>query len=309
MKKEIVIALTAIFAIGLLFFGLQFLKGKELFSDDNRYMIKFTDISGLTSTSPIYANGFKVGTVKKINYDYSHPQDIDVEIGITKSMQIPVGTTAEITSDLLGNVQVSLLLGDMKGKKMEPGDVIMGVINDGAMGEVKNMIPAVKKMIPKLDSIMASLNIILADPSIPASLYNIRQITNDLTVSTRELNAIMAQVNGQLPGMMTKATSTITHADNAISTANTLMATANNKLGAVDMEATMAKVDRTLANMQELTDKLNSNQGSLGLLMNDRTLYNNLSNAASSFDSLMVNIKAQPKRYVHFSVFGKKDTK
>lgn len=307
MKKEIIIALTAILAIGLLFFGMQFLKGKDLFSDDVRYQISFTDISGLTSTSPIYANGYKVGTVKKINYDYNRPGDIDVEVGIDKGLRIPEGTQAQITSDLLGNVQVTLLLGDMRGKKLEEGGRIMGYINDGAMGEVKNMIPAVKQMLPKLDSIMASLNTLLADPAIAASLHNVRQITADLTTTTRQLNALMAQTNGQLPGIMTKASDVLTHADGAVTSANTMMNSLNSKVGAVDVAATMAKVDQTLANMQQLTDRMNSNEGSLGLLMNDRTLYTNISNAAESVDSLFSNLKAHPKRYVHFSVFGKKE--
>ena len=129
MKKEIIIALTAILAIGLLFFGMQFLKGKELFSDDITYKMMFSNISGLTNSSPIYANGFKVGAVKNINYDYSKPGDIAVEVGINKAMDIPEGTRAEITSDLLGNVQVSLLLADQHNKKLKSGDTIYGIIN------------------------------------------------------------------------------------------------------------------------------------------------------------------------------------
>ena len=307
MKKEIIIALTALLAIGLLFFGMQFLKGKQLFSNDVTYKIRFSDISGLTTTSPIYVNGFKVGVVKGIHYDYAHPDNIDVEVGISKEMSIPEGTTAEITSDLLGNVQVALQLGDLRERHLPEGGTIQGVINSGMMGEIATMMPTIKQMVPKLDSIMASLNTILADPAIPTSLHNIRQVTSDLTVSTRQLNALLADVNGRLPGIMDKASGTITRADNTLATANTMMTTINNKVGAVDVEATMAKVDQTLTNMQQLTEKMNSRENTLGLLMNDKTLYNNLSGAAGSFDSLMTNIKAHPKRYVHFSVFGKKD--
>ena len=94
-----------------------------------------------------------------------------------------------------------------------------------------------------------------------------------------------------------------------MTTANTMMTTINNKVGTIDVAATMYKVDQTLANMQQLTDKLNSNQGSLGLLMNDRGLYDDITSAAQSIDSLFTNLKAHPKRYVHFSVFGKKEGK
>ena len=309
IKKEIIIALTAIIALALMFVGLQFLKGKTFFSNDISYTIKFADISGLTTSSPIFANGFKVGTVRNIKYDYDNPGDIRVEVDIDKALRIPEGTGAEITSDLLGNVQVSLLMGDQKAKKLESGGVIQGVINDGTMGEVKKMIPTVQKMLPKLDSIMASLNVLLADPAIANSLHNVQQITYDLTVSTRELNALLAEVNGNMPEMMVKASKALTSADNAMTTANTMMTTINNKVGTIDVAATMYKVDQTLANMQQLTDKLNSNQGSLGLLMNDRGLYDDITSAAQSIDSLFTNLKAHPKRYVHFSVFGKKEGK
>ena len=307
IKKEIVIAATAVIAVVMLFFGMQFLKGLELFSNDVTYKMKFADISGLTASSPIYTNGYRVGTVKHIDYDYNHPNDINVIVGIDKNLPIPEGTRAEITSDFLGNVQVSLLLGSPTDKLLAEGGLITGVINDGTMGEVKNMIPTVQKMLPKLDSIMASLNQILADPAIMASLHHVNQITSDLTVSTRQLNALLAQVNGQMPGMLRKTNDVLTHADGAVVTANNMMGTLNRQMEGVDIQATMAQVNQTLANVQQLTDKLNSKQGTMGLLMNDRTLYNNLSGAAESMDSLLTNLKAHPKRYVHFSVFGKKE--
>jgi phospholipid/cholesterol/gamma-HCH transport system substrate-binding protein len=305
MKKEIKIALVAIAGIMIMFFGMTFLKGLSLFSTGTSYIMKFNDISGLSTSSPVYANGYKVGTIKNINYNYDKVGDIQVEASIDDNMTIPEGTRAEISSDLLGNVQVKLLLAN-SGKALSPGGFIDGRIDNGAMGELKNMIPYIQEMLPKLDSILTSVNTLLADPAIAASVHNVNRITSDLTTSTQLLNNMLAQLNREVPALSNKAGNVLDGASATMLAANGMIANINGKMDSVDIAKTMSKVEQTLANVQELSDKLNSKEGSLGMLMNDKGLYNNLSNAAASFDSLMTNIKAQPKRYVHFSVFGKK---
>jgi len=314
MKNEIRIALVAVAGIVVLFFGMQFLKGLDLFSSEYPYLMKFSDISGLSSSSPIYADGFRVGTVNAIDYDYSKRGDITVEVSINKEMQIPQGTSAEIVSDVLGNVQVNLILGENTAERIKPGDIIDGRINSGALGDMKDMIPAVQKMLPKLDSILASVNMLLADPALASSLHNVDRITSDLTNSTRELNTLLASVNREFPALARKTGSlldnaggAVANANTAITTANGMMASIDKKVNEVDVAGTMAKVDRTLSNVQTLTDKLNNGEGTLGLLINDPTLYNNLTNTVRDADSLVVNLREHPKRYVHFSIFGKKD--
>lgn len=314
MKNEIRIALVAVAGIVVLFFGMQFLKGLDLFSSEYPYLMKFSDISGLSSSSPIYADGFRVGTVKAIDYDYSKRGDITVEVSINKEMQIPQGTSAEIVSDVLGNVQVNLILSENTAERLKPGDIIDGRINSGALGDMKDMIPTVQKMLPKLDSILASVNLLLADPALASSLHNVDRITSDLTNSTRELNTLLASVNREFPALARKTGSlldnaggAVANANTAITTANGMMASIDKKVNEVDVAGTMAKVDRTLSNVQTLTDKLNNGEGTLGLLINDPTLYNNLTNTVRDADSLVVNLREHPKRYVHFSIFGKKD--
>ena len=108
-------------------------------------------------------------------------------------------------------------------------------------------------------------------------------------------------------GVMVNANRGITEARGAIRGANTMMATLNNKVDGLDVEGTMAKVNSTLDNMQAFTAKLNSNEGTMGLMLNDASLYNNLNSTMRSADSLLINLKAHPKRYVHFSLFGRKD--
>ena len=120
--KEIKIAVVAIVGIIVLFYGMNFLKGLTLFSEDNIYYIAFKDISGLSSSSPIYADGYQVGVVKGIEYDYSHKKDTRVIIGVDKGMRIPKGSSAEIVSDMLGNVKVNLLLANNPRERVNPGE-------------------------------------------------------------------------------------------------------------------------------------------------------------------------------------------
>lgn len=294
--KEVKIALVAIAGVVVLFFGMNFLKGLNIFSSEDNYYVQFSDITGLSSSSPVYADGFKVGVVKDIIYDYTHTEGSKVLIGIDKLLRIPQGSSAEIVSDMLGNVKVNLLLANNPREKVAPGGLIKGMINDGAMGKLQDMVPAVEKMLPKLDSIMTSLNAILADPAIRQSLHNVQTITDNLTTSTAQLNTLMAGLNKNVPGMMAKA-------NNVLDNTETL--TAN--LAAVDVASTMRQVDQTIANVQQLTAKLNSKEGSLGLLMNDTQLYDNLNSTMRNADSLVIDLRQHPKRYVHFSVFGRKD--
>ncbi len=294
--NEVKIALVAIVGVILLFFGMKFLKGLSLFDSGTRYYITFKNVSGLSASSPIYADGYKVGTVKAIKYDYSHSNDIVVEAEVDDNMRIPQGSSAEIVSDLMGNTQVNLLLANNPRERVEAGGIIPGDINAGAMGEMKSLIPTIQQILPKLDSIMTSLNTLLADPALANSLHNVETITGNLTVSSKELNTLMSQLNKGVPVMMDKANGVLNNADKL-----------TGNLANIDIESTMRQVNNTLANVEAVTASLNNKQGTLGLLMNDPALYNNLNNTMRDADSLLVNLKAHPKRYVHFSLFGKKD--
>ncbi len=294
--KEIKIALVAVIGLVALFFGMNYLKGLNIFSNSQSYYISFKDITGLTASSPIYTNGYPIGTIKSIDFDYTHANETKVLAEINEKMQIPRGSVAQIEKDMLGNVKVNLVLAPLTGHFLKPGDVIEGNINTGAVGRLSAMIPAIEGLLPKIDSIMGSLNMLLSDPAIAQSIHNVQTITSNLTTTTQQLNTLIAGLNRNVPGMMTKADGILDH---------TSQFTAN--LAAIDMTTTMEQVNRTLANVQTLTNRLNSNTGTLGLLMNDASLYNNLNLTVRHADSLIVNLREHPKRYVHFSVFGKKD--
>lgn len=294
--KEVKIALVAILGIVVLFYGLQFLKGLDIFSSDDSYYVAFDDVSGLSSSSPVYANGYRVGVVKSLDYDYNPQGKIIAELGLDKNMRVPRGSHAELASDLLGNIKINLVLSDDPINMINRGDTISGEQEQGVMSKVGAMVPAIERMLPKLDSIMASLNMLLADPALRNTLHNVAGMTSNLNATSQELKSLSASLNREVPAMMTKANGVLD---------NTQQLTGN--LAAVDVATMTAKVNQTLANVEQMTQKLNSNEGTLGLLMRDASLYNNLSSTAASADSLLIDFKAHPKRYIHFSVFGKKD--
>ena len=295
-SKEIQIALVALVGIIVLYFGLQFLKGMTLFSNDNRYFVKFKDVSGLSVASPIFANGYRVGVVETIDFNYGNTSEIVASIGVDKNMQVPKGSRAEIATDLMGNVKVQLVLGNVADGVVAPGDTITGGQQVGAMGKAADMIPTIQQMLPKLDSILASVNTLLADPAIASSLHNVDQITANLSRTSQDLSQLTAQLNRQMPQMLKNADGVL---------ANTNQITKN--LNELDIAATMTSVNTTLKNVEQMTATLNSKEGTLGLLMRDPGLYNSLNSTMMHADSLMMDLKQHPKRYVHFSVFGKKD--
>ena len=297
LSKEIRIALVAILGIVIMYFGMNFLKGISLLSDDEVYYITFKDVNGLSASSPIFANGYQVGVVRGIDYDFANNSEIVVTFTVDDDLRIPKGSTAEIISDMMGKVKMNLLIADdISQGVVNPGDTIVGSTDAGIVGKVAGIVPEVEKMLPKLDSILISVNALLSDPNITKSMSNVQQITKDLTTSTRELNTLMASLNKNVPGLMDRANGVLD---------NTTRLTDN--LASVDIDATMSKVNQTLTNVQTLTEKLNNKQGTLGLLMNDPSLYNKLTKTVQSADTLLNNLRAHPKRYVHFSIFGKKE--
>jgi phospholipid/cholesterol/gamma-HCH transport system substrate-binding protein len=295
ISKEVKIAIVAIIAIVIMFFGMQFLKGLTMFSSGNNYYAHFHDVSGLSVSSPVYANGYRVGVVEGIDFDYDHPGNIVASIGLNNKMQLPHGTRAEISSDLLGNVKLELRFGQDGYGFMQIGDTIEGGATEGLMTKAAEMVPQVEVLLPKLDSILTSVNALLAEPSIRNSLGNVEQITSNLTATTNQLHQLTAQLNQKVPQMIARA-------DTVLDNTGTL----TRQLKDINLVATMQKVDKSMENLQQATSALNSRQGTLGLLMHDPELYYNLNATMNSADSLLIDLRQHPKRYVHFSLFGRK---
>lgn len=293
--KEVKIALVAILAIVVLFFGMHFLKGMTLFSSNECYYIRFNDISGLSSSSPVYANGYRVGVVQHIDYDYSKPDCIIASVDLDPKLQLHEGTYAEVVSDFIGNVKLELHLGPVTNHLLAKGDTIEGSQELGLMAKAAAIMPQVEQMMPKLDSILVSLQSLVADPALTGTVHNAEQLTAGLNTAARQLNQLMAQLNRELPQMVSKAEGVLD---------NTQTLTGN--LSQLDLQATMQRVDQTLANVQQLTAALNSPHGTVGMMLNDARLYENITATMRDVDSLLVDFKQNPRRYINVSVFGKK---
>ena len=294
--KEVKIALVAVVGVVLLYFGMQFLKGLTLMGNGHRYYAVFSDVSGLSVSSPVYANGYRVGVVEAIDYDYSRPGHIVAAVGLDKQLRIPRYTKAEISSDLLGNVKLELRLGDNPADLLTEGDTIVGGMQEGVMGKAADMVPQIQAMLPKLDSILASVNALLSDPTLSKSLHNVEDITTSLNAASQQLSLLSTSLNRQMPQMLSKADGMLANTEGF-----------TKQLNAIDVAGTMSRVDATLMNVEQMTKALNSKEGTMGLLMHDPSLYMGLNSTMQHADSLMIDLKRHPKRYVHFSVFGKKD--
>lgn len=294
MKKEIKIALVAIAGIVILFFGMNFLKGMSMFTEKNAYFATFNDISGLSASAPIFANGYQVGIVKDIQFDYTGEKGIVVLFSLNDKMRLPAGTTATIASDFMGNVKMNLVMNATDAPKsfLNQGDTIRGAVSDGLMSRAAAIIPQVEQMLPKIDSILMNLNALSGDPALARSLHNVETITADLTTSTRQLNTLMNSLNQQVPAITAKA-------DGVLDNAQQL----TKNLAELDVNATMQRVDQTIANVQAITQQLNNPDGTVGLLMRDPTLYNRLNETMKSAEQLLNDIREHPKRYINVSVF------
>lgn len=211
-----------------------------------------------------------------------------------EAMKIPTGSHAELVTEMLGTVKMNLHFNLDSQTYYTEKDTLPGVANTGILGEAeKTLLPQMKQMMPKLDSILVSLNKLLGDPALENTLHNAEQLTASLNATSRQLNTLMKTDVPELTNNVTEITQNLK--------------VITNNLKDVNYASTFMKVDSTLNNVRLLTDKLNRKDNSLGLLMNDSALYYNLNASTANAAALLEDLKAHPKRYVHFSLFGKKD--
>ncbi len=293
LTKEIKIGIAGIAALCILVYGINFLKGINMFKPSSYFYVKFRNVNGLTKSSPVFADGFRVGIVRDLYYDYTQPGKVIAEIDVNPDLRIPKGSTAELSSEMLGGVKMNLLLANNPREKHRIGDTIPGILNNGMIDKVAAMMPQVEKIVPKLDSILASLSVILADPSISATLHNVHDLTANMAATSRQLHALMKDDIPQLTDKLNRI------GDN-------VMLISDNLKG-IDYAATMQKVDATLHNVKMITSRLNRRDNTLGLLLNDSSLYHHLNATSLNAANLLEDLKSHPKRYVHFSLFGRKN--
>lgn len=292
MKREVKIGLTGIVALITLFFGLNFLKGIKLFSGSDLYYISFKDAKALSKSSTVYADGYDIGIVSNVFYDYDHPGNVLVEISVDHNVKIPHGTIAALDEAMLGGCTLNMTMGPNPADRYMPGDTIVGTAANGLMAAATNVMPQVERVLAHVDSLILTLNTLANSPNLPQILQNAELITANLNESSVQLNHLLKQDIPHITSTLNKV------GDNAV--------TLTDNLSALNLQATLNKVDNTMDNLQAATNKLNDPSNNLGLLLNDTMLYSNMNTTVNSATNLLEDLKANPQRYVHFSLIGKK---
>lgn len=297
-KSEAKIGLIVVAAFVVFVWGLNYLKGVNLLKPTNQYYVNFTQIDGLVKSSPVMLDGFQVGLVRDIRYQYNNPGHIIIDLDLNTKLRLPEGSKAIIESALIGNPTVVLQLGEPTAKLLTSGDTLLGERNQGIMDKLQDGILAdVQHMIQRTDSLLASVETLVNNGSLNHSLTSIEKTSMELSKLSVKLNKSM----DKLPGIL----------DN-VDEMTAEFSAAGSKINQIDV----ASLNKTLTQLENITLKLNSTDNSMGLLLNDKSLYQNLSSAtlnlgttASSANALLLDLKASPKRYVHFSLFGAKQSK
>lgn len=291
--KEVRIGIITVVSFFVLIYGLNYLKGVNLFKPENYYLVEFHNVSGLQKSSPVLIDGFKVGLVNDIEYDFASQNKVIVEISLDKKLKVPQGSIVELKPGLMGGAELYLKLNKYVSDNHEIGDTLKGVYDAGLMGTLETQfIPTFEKMLPKIDSIITGLNQIVNNPALTQSLGHIESTTLSLEKSANSLNHLMAKDIPVIVGNMKNITSDF--------------AEISKDVNALDLQKSYSEMNAALANLKEFTADLNNPNGTIGLLMRDSSLYLNLNNTVESADKLLIDLKANPKRYVHFSLFGKK---
>ena len=296
ISKEVKIGMVAVFAVLIIYVGIIFLKGLKLFNNDVSYFVEITDVQGMPTASPIRANGLTVGSVKAITFN-PKKQNITVEINVNPSFQIPEGTSVYMTKEMLGSATMNLKLGPDPTALLHPGDTIQGNPMTDLMSAAGDMLPQVEALLPKVDSILTALNTLANDPSLATSMHNMEEISADLKVTTKQINGLLGK---DVPQLMAKTNNICANLE-----------TTTGNLNQIDMLGMAQKADATLKSVQDMTFKINtamtSKESSLGMLMNDNAIALHLDSTMMNSSRLLEDLRLHPKRYVHFSLFSKKD--
>lgn len=290
--KEVKIGIAGIIALAILYFGISFLKGIS-FSPSHNYYITFKNAKGLATSSPVYADGYQIGIVRNINYNFNEPGKVTVEISVDDDVRVPVGSTATLAEGMLGGCTLNMTLGTNPKEVIAAGDTIIGSENDGLLSKAAEMLPQVSTVIEHVDSLITTLNQVVSDPNIGKVIGNAEHITANLDNGTRQLNSLL---KNELPQMM-----------RTFDDAGKNISALTSNIAQLDMQQTLNQVNQTIQNVQDLINWIEDPNGNVGLLLKDTAIYQNLNTTISSANKLLIDLQAHPKRYVHFSIFGKKD--
>lgn len=288
-RKEVIIGICVLVALAILILGIDFLKGVNVFKPTNYYYASFENVEGLAVSSPVMLNGFKVGQVREMEYEFDNPGHVLVEMSLDSRLKVPQGSKAVLGTDILGTASIVLHL-SKSTTDHSVGDRLIGENSSSLLASAGDMLPAVQQIFPKIDTLLTNLNAVVADPALTASVKRLDAISANLQTTTQRLAAATAQLGPIAADVkqITGNTSNITSD----------LAQLSGQMKNLSLDSLVADLQTTTANLRALSDELGKPNSTLGRLINDPSLYDNLNTTISSLDSLFVDIKKNPKRYI-----------
>jgi phospholipid/cholesterol/gamma-HCH transport system substrate-binding protein len=312
ITSETKVGVLAAVAIVILIVGYSFLKGNDVFSKENEFYAKYDRVDGLAISKPVLVNGYQIGRVSNLTLLPSG--QILAQFKINPQYAIPNNTIARLEStDLLGGKAIVFDLGASNQYALN-GDTLNANIQKNLIEQVEPVQKKAEQIIARLDSVLTSVNSTLSPDfqrNFEKSFASIARTLETLESTSRKVDGLVGTESSKIAGILgnlesisanfNKNNDKITSIMNNIDKVSDEVAKAN-------FTQTIAQANKAVADLQGIINKVNSGKGSLSQLINDPGMYNNLNNAAGNLDKLMLDLKANPKRYVSFSVFGgKKD--
>jgi len=308
IKNETKVGILAAFAIALLIIGYNFLKGNSIFSNETTLRAKYTRVDGLTVSKPILINGYQIGRVAKL--ELQTDGTIIATLSINSKYEIPVNSIARLEgTDLLGSKAIVMSLGNSK-KMAEDGDMLNANVEKGLMEQVQPVQKKAELIIGKMDSILSSVNSILNpnfQKNVDKSFNSIAGTLASLETTSKKVDGLVGSESARIEAIFKNVegiTANLNNNNKKISDILTNINTVTDKFAAANFKQTLDNANNAIADLQAVISGIKDGKGSLGLLLNDNKMYENLNNASKNLDALMIDLKANPKRYVHFSVFG-----
>lgn len=290
MKKELTIGFCVVVALFALFLGINFLKGINIFKAANYYYATYTNAAGLQVSAPVMLNGYKVGQVREINYEYDNLGHVKAELSVDRALKLPKGTMAVIEQDLLGTATV-VLHPTAATTFEEVGATLKSETASGMMEAVQQkLMPNLEGLFVQVDSLVRSLNVLASNPALTTSVNRLDAITLHIDRTLKTINASMKS----LPPVMNN----VNDISDNLKVMSGALAELSSDLKELPIDTTMQNVAALSANLKTLSESLNRTDSSLGLITHDRALYDNLNNCAASLDSLLIDVKRNPKRYI-----------
>ena len=300
--KEVKTALLAIVAILLFIFGYSFLKGKNWFDSSRTFYAVYNDVEGLSPSSPVTINGLKVGNVTNIGF-LDTSGKLVVTFLVDNSFPFSENSVAEIYGGgLIGGKSLAIIPIYEEGETAQSGDTLQSAIEEGLLELVNERLTPLQEKIEKVivstDSLVNSFNEVMN----PTTRENLKNSIANLNVTIASLNNSAQSVEGILNTNSPKLNRTFTNLDHM----STNLSNFSDTLVAFDFNKVTDDIESAVSNFETVTHKLNSGEGTAGKLINDPAVFNNLERATNQLDELIQDVKLNPKRYVHFSIFGKK---